>query len=148
MVALAKEYDELSLERPIVSEREKARETASQQLRERVLRLLAQDNGQSDPEIPAQEKKRLTKEELQKKKEETLNRLAEILDRMELPPSPSPAIVRNYAMAQKPSGVRLAWVCNWKHAMHSSPCGCAKPQLGGKWIVLGRGSKQEIKDDK
>ena len=148
LVALAKEYDELSLERPIVSEREKAREMASQQLRERVLRLLAQDNGQSDPEIPAQEKKRLTKEELQKKKEETLNRLAEILDRMELPPSPSPAIVRNYAMAQKPSGVRLAWVCNWKHAMHSSPCGCAKPQLGGKWIVLGRGSKQEIKDDK
>lgn len=148
LVALAREYDELMMDRPIVSERDKSREAASQQLRERVLRLLAQDNGDSNPEIPQSDKKRLTKEEQQKKKEEKLARIAELFDRLELPPSASPAIVRNYAMAQKPSGVRLAWVCNWKHAMHSSPCGCAKPQLGGKWIVLGRGSKQEIKDDK
>jgi hypothetical protein len=51
-------------------------------------------------------------------------------------------------MACRPQGVRLAWECNFKHALHSSPCGCAKPQLGGKWIILGKDIKKEIKDDK
>ena len=76
-----------------------------------------------------------------------LEQLTEMLDRLALPPSPSPAIVRNYAMACKPQGVRLAWECNFKHALHSSPCGCAKPQMGGKWIILGKGTRKEIKDD-
>jgi hypothetical protein len=71
----------------------------------------------------------------------------EILDRMAVPALPSPIKARNYAMAQKPAGVRLTWVCNWKHAMHSSPCGCAKPQLGGKWVILGPNMKNVIKDD-
>ena len=74
--------------------------------------------------------------------------LSAILDKLAVPPSPSPVKARNYAMACKPSGVRLAWMCNYKHAMHSSPCGCAKPHLGGKWIVLGKNSTAEIKDDK
>jgi hypothetical protein len=51
-------------------------------------------------------------------------------------------------MAQKPVGVRLAWKCNYKQALHSSPCGCAKPQMGGQWVILGHNTKQEIKDDK
>lgn len=148
MVLLAKEYDELLMERPVTTEREKAREKASEQLRERVLKLLAQDNGVANPKIPKTEKKTLTKDELEEIKEQKLARLTELLNAMAAPPSPSPAHVRNYAMAQRPVGVRLAWVCNWKHAMHSSPCGCAKPQMGGKWIILGRGSNQEIKDDK
>jgi hypothetical protein len=67
---------------------------------------------------------------------------------MATPPMPSPAKVRNFAMAQKPVGVRLGWQCNYKHALHSSPCGCAKPQLGGKWVILGHNSNQVIKDDK
>lgn len=144
---LSRSYDALSMEIPITSEREIARQKASDQLRERVLRLLAQDEGVANPEIPENNEPRKTKEELQKAKEEKLARLTELLNKMETPPNPSPAYVRNYAMAQKPQGVRLAWVCNWKHAMHSSPCGCAKPQMGGKWVVLGRGGKQEIKDD-
>lgn len=144
---LSRSYDELSMEIPVTTEREMARQKASDQLRERVLRLLAQDEGVAHPEIPSNTEHRKTKEELQKAKEEKLARLTELLNRMETPPNPSPAFVRNYAMAQKPQGVRLAWVCNWKHAMHSSPCGCAKPQLGGKWVVLGRSSRQELKDD-
>ncbi len=148
MVQLAQEYDKLSMETGVSSEREKANVVAEDQFRERVLRLLAQDEGITDPEIPSVEKPTKTKEELNEEKERKLARLAELLTQMETPPNPSPAHVRNYAMAQKPAGVRLAWVCNWKHAMHSSPCGCAKPQLGGKWVVLGRGGKQEIKDDK
>ncbi len=147
MVQLAQEYDQLSMEIPVSSEREKVREKNLEQFRERVLRLLAQDDGVLQPEIPEMEHTAKTKEELTAEKEAKLARLAELLSKMETPPHPSPAHVRNYAMAQKPTGVRLAWVCNWKHAMHSSPCGCAKPQLGGKWVVLGRGSKQEVKDD-
>ncbi len=147
MVALAREYDELSLEFPYTSERELNRDHAMEQMRERVLKLLAQDEGVPDPVVPPMTKKRLSKEELRRKKDEKLARLSELLDKMQTPPDPSPAHVRNFAMAQKPAGVRLAWVCNWKHAMHSSPCGCAKPQMGGKWVILGRGSKQDIKDD-
>ena len=147
IMQLSRSYDSLSMEIPVTSEREIARQKASDQLRERVLRLLAQDEGVANPEIPVNNETRKTKEELQKAKEEKLARLTELLNKMETPPNVSPAYVRNYAMAQKPQGVRLAWVCNWKHAMHSSPCGCAKPQMGGKWVVLGRGGKQEIKDD-
>ncbi len=147
MVQLAKEYDRLSMEIPVTSEREKAAAAEIDHFREHVLMLLAQDEGVAQPEIPAVEKPSKTKEELAEEKEKKLTRLAELLSKMETPPHPSPAHVRNYAMAQKPAGVRLAWVCNWKHAMHSSPCGCAKPQLGGKWVVLGHNSKQEIKDD-
>ncbi|MBQ8157747.1 MAG: zinc ribbon domain-containing protein [Prevotella sp.] len=148
MVRLAKEYDSLQLENPISTEREKARDDASQKFREHVLKLLAQDEGVTDPVIPKMERVRMSKDELAKAKEEKLARIAELLSKMPEPAEPTPAKVRNYAMAQKPAGVRLAWVCNWKHAMHSSPCGCAKPQMGGKWVILGRGSKQEIKDDK
>lgn len=147
MVRLAREYEELTLELPYSNEREMNKNAVSQQFRERVLRLLAQDEGVAQPVIPATEKKRMSKDELAKQKQEKLARISELLDQMQAPPSASPAHVRNYAMAQKPSSVRLAWVCNWKHAMHSSPCGCAKPQLGGKWVILGRGSKQEVKDD-
>ena len=145
MVRLAREYDSLSMENPIASERDTIREANSNKFREHVLKLLAQDQGETTPVIPDVKQKRKSKEELQREKEEKLARLSELLSKMETPPQASPAHVRNYAMAQKPAGVRLAWVCNWKHAMHSSPCGCAKPQMGGKWVVLGRGSK--IKDD-
>ncbi len=147
MVKLAREYDELTMEQPYETERDASRDLAMQQFRERVLRLLAQDNGIASPIIPKVEKMRMSKEELKAKKNEKLEQLAALLEKMQIPSSPSPVHVRNYAMAQKPAGVRLAWVCNWKHAMHSSPCGCAKPQMGGKWVILGKGSKQEIKDD-
>jgi predicted amidophosphoribosyltransferase len=147
LVQLAREYDELMMERPIANEKERVREKTNNEFRDRVLRLLAQDEGVAQPIIPEVETKRMTKEEVREKKEEKLARISELLSNMQAPPNVSPAYVRNFAMAQKPSGVRLAWQCNWKHAMHSSPCGCAKPQMGGKWVVLGRGSKQEIKDD-
>ena len=89
-----------------------------------------------------------TKEELEEQKAVKVKMLSAILDKLAVPPSASPVKARNFAMACKPVGVRLAWVCNFKHAMHSSPCGCAKPHLGGKWVVLGKNSSAEIKDDK
>lgn len=146
--ALAHEYNELQMDLPCDSERERRREEASRQLRERVLRLLAEDMGEKDPKIPAPAKKRVSREELQECKQRKMAQITELLDRMAIPQSPSPAKVRNYAMAQKPMGVRLAWLCNYKQALHSSPCGCAKPQMGGKWVMLGHNNNQEIKDDK
>lgn len=148
LASLAREYGELQLELPYETERDRERDEASRQLRERVLRLLAEDAGKENPKIPAPPRQRLSREGLEARKKRKMEQLAELLDRMALPPTPSPVKARNYAMAQKPQGVRLAWRCNYKQALHSSPCGCAKPQLGGKWIMLGHSSIQEIKDDK
>ena len=146
MQALAKELEELDMSLPYSSEKDLVRDQINRQLRERVLKLLAEDKGSPAP-IVEKPTKRISKEELDAKKSVRMNRLTELLERMAQTPQPQPAKVRNYAMACKPQGVRLAWECNFKHALHSSPCGCAKPQMGGKWIILGKNSRQEIKDD-
>ncbi len=146
MEALAKEIQQMEMVIPLSSERDKVRDQLSRKLRERVLTLLAQDQGIAQPEIKEREAL-VEKQELDAQKETRLRRLNEILEQMAQKPEPQPAKVRNYAMACKPQGVRLAWECNFKHALHSSPCGCAKPQLGGKWIILGKNSRKEIKDD-
>ena len=148
LVNLAREYEQLQLQLPYMSERDVVRDQMNQKLRERVLLLLAKDRGESAETVKPIVSQRMTKEELGRQKNERLELLTRLLDAMALPPMPSPVKARNYAMAQKPLGVRLAWVCNYKHAIHSSPCGCAKPHMGGKWIVLGKNTKQEIKDDK
>ncbi len=144
----AKELQELDMILPYQSERDVVLENANNQLREHVLMLLANDKGITHPVIEKHVSSRMPNEEYKKKREEMMQKINALLEKMELPPQPSPAKVRNYAMAQKPVGVRLGWVCNFKHALHSSPCGCAKPQLGGKWVILSKNSKQEIKDDK
>ena len=148
LVEAAAELKELNKQLPFMSERDIVRSQINDKLRERVLTLLAKDRGINNPAIPPKASKRMTLEELQKKKDEKMRQITELFDRMAIPQLASPVKARNYAMAQKPGGIRLAWVCNWKHAMHSSPCGCAKPQLGGKWVILGKNSNQEIKDDK
>ncbi len=147
MQALSKELQELDMQLPYASEKDQIREQLNNKLRERVLSLLAQDKGFSAT-VVEKPSKRMPKAELDRKKTDRVNRLTELLEKMAQAPQPQPAKVRNYAMACKPQGVRLAWECNFKHALHSSPCGCAKPQMGGKWIVLGKNSRQEIKDDK
>ena len=147
LVEAAHELEELNMQIPYLSERDIVRDQMNEKLRERVLMLLAKDKGVINPTVVKHETKRLSKEELAQRKEEKMKLLTDILDRMAVPALPSPIKARNYAMAQKPAGVRLAWVCNWKHAMHSSPCGCAKPQLGGKWVILGKNNNEEIKDD-
>lgn len=145
---LAQEYNELQMQLPYATERDKLADEQCDQLRLRVLRLLAQDEGVKEPVIPEPAKPRMSKEELDRLKAEKLQQLAQLLEATAALPQPRAAQVRNYAMAQKPAGVRMAWVCNYKKALHSSPCGCAKPQLGGKWIVLGQGMQNQIKDDK
>ena len=148
LVQLSKEYDELQMQIPCSTDEELKQYETSQKIRERVLMLLAQDKGVENPEVPKPKETRKRRDELDDDKRQILEKLAMILDRMAIPQQPSPAKVRNYAMAQKPMGIKLAWMCNYKHALHSSPCGCAKPQMGGKWVILGHNSNQEIKDDK
>jgi len=148
LLEIVRDYSKLENALPYNSERDMMREQNGEKLRERVLMLLAKDEGVEAPVIRKVESKRMTKDQLEEQKAVKLSMLTAILDKLAVPPSPSPVQVRNYAMASKPVGVRLAWVCNYKHAMHSSPCGCAKPQMGGKWIVLGRNSSAEINDDK
>ena len=146
MEALTKEIQQMEMVIPLSSERDKVRDQLGRQLRERVLTLLARDRGVANPVIEEKEAS-MEEKELESQKEARLKRLNEILEQMAQQPDPQPAKVRNYAMACKPQGVRLAWECNYKHALHSSPCGCAKPQLGGKWIILGNNTRKEIKDD-
>lgn len=142
-----RQLDILNNEIPCRDDRDRAREEASERLRVTVLRLLATDEGRSTEGIEEQPRKLKSAGEMTVEKQQLLNALAGMLDKMALKPMSSPVKARNYAMAVKPAGVRMAWVCNYKHAMHSSPCGCAKPHLGGKWVILDKDSISQIKDD-
>lgn len=62
--------------------------------------------------------------------------LQQLLDAAAALPQENPVATRNYVMARKPASTRIGWKCNFKQVVHSSPCGCACPQLGGKWVVL------------
>ena len=148
LMAVVQDYAKLENALPYNSERDIIREQQNIKLRERVLTLLAKDEGNEHPVISKPENKRMTKEELEEQKAQKVKMLSAILDKMAVQPTLIPAKARNFAMASKPVGVRLAWVCNYKHAMHSSPCGCAKPHMGGKWVILGKNNVGDIKDDK
>ena len=148
LLEIVRDYSSLENALPYNTERDIIRDEENAKLRERVLTLLAKDEGVEFPEIPKVESKRMTREQLEDQKAVKIKMLSTILDKLAVPPTSSPVQARNFAMASKPAGVRLAWVCNYKHAMHSSPCGCAKPHLGGKWVILGRNNSEEIKDDK
>lgn len=147
MQKLADELQKLEQQIPYVTEQDRERDRKSQELRQRVLMLLAQDRGLDRVDANLADHKVMSKDEYDKKRQERMDMLSRLLDQMAQLPQTKPAQVRNYAMACKPQGVRLAWQCNFKHALHSSPCGCAKPQMGGKWIILGKGTRKEIKDD-
>lgn len=147
LTATAEELAELENYVPVKTDRDIMRNQASEALRQRVLTLLAKDQGVANPVIEPKPTQRMTQDQLEQKKRERMDKLAAVLDKLAVLPQPTPAKARNYAMASKPAGVRLAWMCNYQHAMHSSPCGCAKPQMGGKWIILGKNTRVEIKDD-
>lgn len=145
---LANEIAQLDHETTSSDEADRKREEANHQLRRRVLALLAEDSGENFVMFDATSRRVSTKE-LSERKHSLAEELTQALAKMSVKPMTSPLKARNYAMATKPAGVRLAWVCNYKHAMHSGPCGCAKPQLGGKWVILGHNSSTSIiHDDK
>ena len=145
---LVKEWIELEKIIPYTSEKDKEKERQNNELRRRVLTLLAEDTGISAPSINPLKSKRIPNNVLKKQKTDLLMELSKALAKLETMPTAKPSQARNFAMATKPAGVKLGWVCNYKHALHSSPCGCAKPQMGGKWVVLGKNDDDKIKDDK
>ena len=143
---MAADLLELEMQRATTSSRDEMRQQQADDLRIRVLTLLAQDAGVSDPEIKRPSAPRYSKEQLAAAKSEKEQRLTALMTKLQVTPQARQATARTYALATKPRGVRLAWQCDWKHALHSSPCGCAKPHLGGKWVLMGKGMTQ--KDDK
>lgn len=147
VMTLVKEIDTLDKIIPCTSEQDAERDKRNTELRRRVLRLLAMDNGIESPVIEDNSTKRISVEQLKQQKTDVMLNLSKALAKLETQPTASPSHARNYAMATKPAGVRLGWVCNYKHALHNSPCGCAKPQMGGKWVVLGKGDVDKIKND-
>ncbi len=146
MSRLASELLELEMQRVTTSPRDEMRLAQADKLRLHVLELLAQDSGKPVSDTSGPPPAHYSKEELQAAKAEKEQRLAQLLQQLAARPQPRHAQARTYALATKPRGVRLAWQCDWKHALHSSPCGCAKPNLGGKWVLLGRNSATH--DDK
>ncbi len=148
-VALSKvvnKYIQLENSLPYENAKDKELSEQSEEFRMHVLTLLANDNGISDPEIPVNNRERKSSDEIQHEKEKLMIRLTSLFETMKVPRTDSAVSARNYAMACKPADLRLGWICNYKHAVHASPCGCAKPQMGGKWIILG--SNQNTKEDK
>ena len=141
------EFAEVDNILPYILGSDKEKEQQIEDLRIRVLTILAHDQG-SEPKVEKIESKRMTVDELEKRRADVVGRLTTMLERLETKPTVSPVKARNYIMASKPAGVKLAWVCNYKHAMHSSPCGCAKPHLGGKWVILDNVNVDQIKDDR
>lgn len=146
LVDKAKELTDLDKVIPYTSAKDRERETAIENLRVRVLTLLAKDMGEEEPQIESRESKRMSSLELERRKAEISSKLAALFESISTKTETSPVRARNYAMACKPSGVRVAWKCNYKKAIHSSPCACAKPQLGGKWIILGRNFTEQTTD--
>jgi hypothetical protein len=133
---IAEDYSELDSRLPYNDKEDKAREQICSDLRKRVLTLLAEEDGNFYPQISPKVSKRIDINELKQLKEFKQMQISMLLEKLQMPPMPSSAKARNYAMATKPAGLRLGWICNYKNALHSGPCACSKPQLGGKWIVL------------
>jgi len=143
---LAEELEKLWMVRPVSDEAQRQRLDHLKSLRSRVLELLAQEGETVHEDTPHTEEQALSVEDLQQQILNKQEALQSLLDSMAMAPQENPARARNYAMACKPHASRLAWKCNYKHALHTSPLGCACPQHGGKWIVLD--GKTQVTDDK
>ncbi|MHC1738237.1 MAG: zinc ribbon domain-containing protein [Ignavibacteriaceae bacterium] len=82
-----------------------------------------------------EDKKRLDaainrKNELDKKQKELIQKL----DSMQNQTFETPQKARCFFNANKPAG-NLIWECNYVHYLHARPQECARPDLGGKWII-------------
>lgn len=155
--SLEEELEKLWLVRPVTNDQQREKQEAVMSLASRVKDLIrqerlkaAQQGGTPAPasvEEPEPEPAVcvMTEQDLQRKIHETQQALQEILNSMATQEDINPAHARNTAMARKPKVSRLAWKCNYKQALHTSPLGCACPQHGGKWVVMD--GKSVVEDD-
>lgn len=137
---LENELEQLWMVCPVTSERQRVVMQNVQSLCQRVKELMAQEdehtyevNDKSDEK--ASQPIIMDESELNDKILAKQQALQALLDSMQTKMAENPAIARNYAMACKPHVSRLAWKCNYKHALHLTPLACACPHLGGKWVV-------------
>lgn len=144
---LEKEMEHLWLKAPVNNEIQRQRRQANYDIRNHVLALLEGD-GEVLYERISEPEPLMNEAELEDLKEQKRRQLQELLNKMAMSEQPSPAQARLVAMACKPGVSRMAWQCNYKNALHTSPLGCACPQKGGKWIVLGSNDKAQIQNDK
>lgn len=142
MTELASELEALMKMIPADTPRQIDRNQQNEELCRRVRDLLGREHpadGRRDVTLRLGE----TSEEITARMTAKRRELQQMLDTMAAQPQESPVAVRNYVMARKPASARIGWKCNYKHVVHSSPCGCACPQLGGKWVVLMPDTKVE-----
>lgn len=130
---------------PVTTSGQVEKEKRNEDLRNRILSLLNQKSSVLHNNVPGAGLDKLALKDLiaLKRKE-----LQEILEETKVQPQASPAMARNYAMAHRPVGSSLGWKCNFKHAIHTGPFGCACPQMGGKWVVLDGLTETQVLDDK
>ncbi len=108
----------------------------------------------ADGESAAQRRERLR--ELKAKKLEKLQEMQRVLDDLIPDPADPPEIQRAFLTASKVAvmetvtrkeTVKIGWVCNLCGFTHHQPSECARPELGGKWILEQREvSVQVLKD--
>lgn len=144
---LEDELEQLWMVRPVMTDRQREEIKSVKALCDRVKELLAQEGESTYADVSrdASEPVILSEQELSRQILDKQQALQALLDSMEMKSAENPAVARNYAMARKPRISRLAWKCNYKHALHKSPLGCACPQQGGKWVVID--GKTEVLDD-
>lgn len=149
MHELEDRLEKLWMMRPLETERQMEEVNRVQELCQRVKDLMAQEGetyGKDEDDSAEQNAlKPMSADELNLNIQNTKEALQALLDTMEMAAAKNPALARNYAMARKPRVSRLAWKCNYKHALHLSPLGCACPQMGGKWVILD--GKTEVVED-
>lgn len=151
---LTEELEKLWMTMPVTSEQQVEKRKKVRELEQRVKSLIAQElakkDGAPEPSSLAEDSQPqandsyLTEEDLKAKIEATQHELQQMLDSMATAAQPNSAYARNVAMARKPRVSRLAWRCNYKQALHGSPMGCACPQHGGTWVVLGSRMTTEL----
>lgn len=128
MNQLASDLNRLTKIIPTRTPKDKITSEACEELKKRVEELLGKGYEANE--------KRMDEAGLKKQIEAKKAELQQLLDKWATGPQENPVLTRNYIMARKPVGTLFGWKCNYKNQIHSSPCGCSCPHLGGKWIVL------------
>lgn len=148
VIELCEELERLWMTLPTGSGKYRSARQKNEQLRSRVMELLQQDGGFIYADTARQPEPALDNDELLDCIQDRQQQLQQLLDRMTMPEQRTPAEGRIKSMARKPAISKLGWRCNYKNALHTSPLGCACPQQGGKWIVLGKDNLGQVQDDK
>lgn len=134
LLELTEEYEKLLKTVTEDSQRQREQRKMNDDLRKRVMSLLAELDGDPEPEVKPLEAMTLVQKE--EKQRVMMREIAKQLQKLSVPENiTSPAVARNQQMAYRPRGVRSGWVCNFKHEKHPSPCACAHPEMGGHWVL-------------